>query len=332
MYITDIYNARVHRRTFLAAGVAGALAEKSRSFAGVGANGTVDVPVIDSHIHLFDISRPQGVPWPPEDSPIYKTALPERFRKWASPHGVVGAIEIECSPWPADNQWVLDVAARDPIIVGTIGDLEPGKPGFGKDLERLRGNPLFRGIRYGNLWNRDLSRALSGAGFIDDLKLLSAAGLVLDTANPDPSLMHAVVRLTDALPDLKVVIDHLPELARPEEAEARKACDADLDRLAQRPLVFAKVSGIVRKVDGRVPLDIAFYRDRLDAIRGRFGADRLLFGSDWPNSDQWAGYDDVFRLASEFMAGKDRAHVEKFFWRNSLRAYGWVKRDQSQPG
>ena len=25
-----------------------------------------DIPVIDSHIHLYDPFRPQGVPWPPK--------------------------------------------------------------------------------------------------------------------------------------------------------------------------------------------------------------------------------------------------------------------------
>ncbi len=306
---------------------AGALAHTSNMFAGSAGR----VPVIDTHIHLFDVSRPQGVPWPPKDSPIYKSALPDRFRTLAAPYGIVGAIEIECSPWLEDNQWVLDIAEKNPIIVGTIGDLEPGTPGFGKQLERLQRNPLFRGIRYGNIWDRSLSKEISKSEFVSDLKVLAAAGLVLDTANPDPPLIHAVVRLTDRIPNLKVVLDHLPELTPPPESAARKACDADLQLLGQRPEVFAKVSGIVRNVGGRVPLDLDFYRDRLDHIWRTFGPDRLLYGSDWPNSNQWAEYRDVFRLAEEFISGKDPTTVEKFFWRNSLKAYAWVKRDSSQP-
>lgn len=298
----------------------------STVFAGTARN----VPIIDTHIHLFDVARPQGVPWPPQDSSIYKSALPERFRKLAAPHGVVGAIEIECSPWLEDNQWVLDIAAKDPIIVGTIGDLEPGTADFARQLDRLHKNPLFRGIRYGNIWNRDLSKEISNSGFVSDLKLVAAAGLVLDTANPDPALIHAVVRLSDHIPNLKIVIDHLPELTPPEDSGAHRACDADLQLLGQRSQVFAKVSGIVRSVDGRVPLDLDFYRDRLDHIWETFGPDRLLYGSDWPNSDQWAGYADVFRLANEFISAKGSVSIEKFYWKNSLKAYSWAKRDVSQ--
>ncbi len=106
------------RREFLQA-AAGALAAP------------VPVPIIDTHIHLFDTTRPQGVPWPDKNSPIYHSALPERYRKIALPLGVKGAVVIEASPWLDDNQWVLDLAAREPLIVGTIGNLDPGSPEFG---------------------------------------------------------------------------------------------------------------------------------------------------------------------------------------------------------
>jgi predicted TIM-barrel fold metal-dependent hydrolase len=279
------------------------------------------MPIIDTHIHLFDVSRPQGVPWPPQDSSIYHSALPAGYRKLTAPHGITGAIAIECSPWPADNQWLLDTAAQDPIIMGVIGNLVPGEPGFGKQLDHLAANPLFRGIRCGNLWNRDLARDLSNPGFLADLKLISAAGLVLDTANPNPALMHAAVRLTDAVPNLTLILDHLPALRIPDDPDARQACETDLQLLAARPNVFAKISAIVQRVDGRVPLDLAFYRSRLDHLWQIFGSDRLFYGSDWPNSAQWASYDDVFRLAHEFIATKDHATREKFYSANAQKAY-----------
>jgi L-fuconolactonase len=64
---------------------------------------------------LFDVSRPQGVPWPPKDSKIYQSALPARYRTVASPFGIARAIAIECSPWLADNQSLLDTAKSDGI-------------------------------------------------------------------------------------------------------------------------------------------------------------------------------------------------------------------------
>ena len=71
------------------------------------------VPVIDTHIHLFDPGRPQGVPWPDKKNQVlYRPALPDRYRRVTQGLGIVGAIEVEASPWLEDNQWVLDTAAR----------------------------------------------------------------------------------------------------------------------------------------------------------------------------------------------------------------------------
>src|SRR5215472_9870044 len=157
---------------------------------------SASVPIIDTHIHLFDPTRAQGVPWPPKDDvALYKPALPARYRKLTSECNIVGAIEVECSPWLEDNQWVLDVAATDSIIVGMVGDLEPDNPQFPKQLERFHRNPLFLGIRYGNLWGRSLGDQLSKPDFGSGLRALADAGLTLDTANPDPALIASVVRL-----------------------------------------------------------------------------------------------------------------------------------------
>lgn len=306
---------------------------------GLAAAQTPPIPVIDTHIHLFDISRPQGVPWPPKDEKVlYKTALPDRYRKLAVPLGIVGAIEIEASPWLEDNQWVLDIAAKDNIIVGTVGDIEPGTPDFRKNVERFHRNPLFRGIRYGNLWDRDggrhddLAKTIGKREFVEDLKILASAGLGLDSANPTPSLINALLRTSDAVPNLRIVIDHLPKLELPEDTAARKAYYADLHELGKRPHVFVKISSVLRRVNGRVPEDVGFYRGLLDELWGIFGEDRVLFGSDWPNSDLWAEYPHVFRIVHDYVSTKPRALQEKYFWRNSRAAYSWIKRDSKQPG
>ena len=174
---------------------------------------------------------------------FYKPALPERYMSESARFGVVGAIAIECSPLKSDNQWVLNVAADHPVIVGVVGDLVPGAPGYRADLERLTGNPLFLGIRYGNLWGCDLAADIGNPGFVDGLQALAAAGLVLDSANPDPRLIGAIRVASERVPDLRIVIDHLPRAPVPVEPAARDAYWADLRALAQNPNVFVKLSG-----------------------------------------------------------------------------------------
>ena len=287
------------------------------------------VPIIDTHIHLFDPTRPQGAPYTGPPGVPTEPALPPRYRRLAAPLGIVGAIKIEASPWVEDNLWVLEVAASDTIVAGVVGNLEPDKPDFGEMLGRYHKNPLFRGIRYGNLWGRDLTKQVGNPAFVEGVKLLAQADLVLDTANPRVSLLEAVVRLTDRVPDLRVVLDHLPSLEP--TAEEMSRYEAALTELRQRPGVYVKLSAVIHRVNGRIATDLQPYRDRLDRLVGTFGEDRILFGSDWPNSDGVAPLDKVVAVVREYFSGKPRTVAEKYFWKNSIAAYKWIRRDSSQP-
>src|SRR5262249_47803472 len=157
-------------------------------------------------------------------------------------------------------------ASKDQYIVGIIGDLVPGSSSFRKNLDRLSSNPLFRGIRYGNLWDRNLLQDMSRPGFVEDLKSLSQAKLTLDSANPDADLITALVRVKEKVPDLTIVIDHLPNATVSTETSAQKEYVSSLERLRDSPGVFAKLSEIPVRLNDEVQLDINIYQHKLDMI------------------------------------------------------------------
>jgi predicted TIM-barrel fold metal-dependent hydrolase len=318
----------MRRRTFLKSVTAAALGAATARLPAAADSTT---PVIDAHIHLFDPGRPGGVPWPkPVDAALYKPALPPRYMKLASPHHVMGAIAVECSPWLVDNFWLQGVVEQNPIMLGFIGDLEPAAPDFAATVDLLHRSPLFLGIRYGNLWNRDMGAALEKREFVDGLKLLAQAGLLLETANPNAALISAVVTASDRVPNLRIVLDHLPNAVLPDDAAARRQYDADLTELSHRPTVFVKGSEIVRRVDGQVLLDMVSYKASLDRMWELFGEDRIFFGSDWPNSDSLASYDDTFGVAASYIETRSSSAQDKYFWKNSIRVYQWKARTAGQ--
>ncbi len=296
------------------------------------AESTRRTPVVDAHIHLFDPTRAGGVPWPTsDDTVIFKPAVPERYEQVTRGLGVVAAIAIEASPLESDNDWVLKQAENHPMIVGMVGNLRPGSASFGRELERLRANPLFLGIRCGNLWQRDLAADVKERAFMDDLRKLGRAGLTLDSANPNADLVAALVEISQRAPELKIVLDHLPAAVIPAEETGRRAYWQSLQALSQNKHVFVKLSEVAERVAGRVPLDVAFYKDKLDAIWEIFGEDHVLFGSDWPNSDHFCGYREILGLVRSYVATKGPAATEKYFVRNSMAAYGWKRRAAGQP-
>jgi L-fuconolactonase len=289
------------------------------------------IPIIDTHIHLFDPGRPGGVPWPEKtDTALYKAALPDRYASIARPFGVVGAIVIEASPLASDNDWVLSVAAKYPVIVGMVGDLIPGTPAYAKELERLHANPLFLGIRYGNLWDRDLAVDGQRPEFLAGLTMLAERGLALDSANPDLSLIRAIARVADHLPQLRIVIDHLPSAKVPTVPAERDEYWSLLRHLAQGKNVFVKLSEVAaaRVEQNGGP---TFNKDTLDGLWDIFGEDHVLYASDWPNSDHHATYAETITIVRDYVMAKGRESSEKFFWKNSVAAYRWRKRAADQP-
>ncbi len=279
--------------------------------------------IIDTHVHFYDPSRPGGVPWPPpNDAILNRRILPDVFRKLTAPLGIKSVIEVEASPLVEDNQWILDLAAQNPIILGTSGHLEPGKPGFGQNLDHFRQNPRFLGIRVSNAsWGQNLHSDLQKPEFISDLKLLSQAGLEVDSACGVNGLPD-VLRLTDLVPDLRVVIDHMP-FDPPLDQTALRIYKDTLREIGKRPQVFCKVSTVLRRVENRPVEDVNYYRPMLDELWDVFGPDRLIYGSNWPVSDKVGPYDLVFKVVREYFGSKGRDASEKYFWKNSKAAYRW---------
>ena len=317
----------ISRRHFIGTAVAAA------ALPGVlrAAVGIDDIPIIDTHIHLFDGTRPQGAPYTGGRKFVGGVALPDMFEKIARPLGIVGALEVDASPGVEDNLWVLETIQPSSFIVGTVGNLQPEQPEFAAYLERYAKNPLFRGIRYGTNWGYNIAVQADNPVFIDGLKLLAKAGLVLDTANPRMDLLQAVVKVSDKVPELRIVIDHLPSLDPTPQNQADY--DAVLKEIAPRPQIYTKLSEIVHPTGpgGVITPGLAAHRDRLDTIMGHFGEDRVLFGSDWPNCVGVSEVPDTVALVREYFSTKSRATAEKYFWKNSVPAYRWVRRGTGQP-
>jgi len=122
---------------------------------------------------------------------------------------------------------------------------------------------------------------------------------------------------------LRIVIDHLP--FREWDGNATAARRA-LTRFARLPNVYAKISNVMCRVDGRIVEKAEFYRPGLDMLWELFGPDRAMFGSNWPVSNRVAPYAGVYKVVADYFSTKERSELEKFFWRNSQAAYQWKPR------
>ncbi len=309
------------RRTFLRQSTAFACAASavvSRSAL------STPIPAIDTHTHFYDPRRPQGVPWPrPEEKLLYQPHYPAQFRALTAPLNVVGTVVVEASPWVEDNQWILDLAKDNSDIVGFIGNLKLGDPEFAAQLKRFSSNPLFRGLR---LSEKSIAEGLDQSAFERDLQQLGEREFTLDVLGGATLLPH-IPRVAKLAPKLRVVIDHLPFANWDQNTQAMRSALAEVARL---PQVYAKVSNVARRVDDRVIEDLSVYHPRLDVLWELFGADRLIFGSNWPVSNLVGPYASLHKIVVEYFGEKGQTAAEKFFWRNSRRAYSWFSRGKAK--
>jgi predicted TIM-barrel fold metal-dependent hydrolase len=326
-----LLRTELDRRSFLratAAGFTGAVVTGwSGALTAAGADEQTRAPstIIDTHTHFYDPARPQGVPWPPKDDTLlYRTVLPKDYQALPVPQPVTGTVVVEASPWVEDNQWILDLAARAPVIVGFVGNLPVGTEEFRGHLKRFANHELFRGLRVGG---GRLREGLSQPRFMDDLKRLADAGLALDWLG-GPQTLSDVARLATKLPKLRIVIDHVANLRIDGKAPPAE-WTRGMREAARHKNVFCKVSGLVEgtgRTDGSAPREVDFYRPVLDAVWEAFGADRLIYGSNWPVSARFASLATVQSIVSDYFSVKGTKAVEQVFWRNAKRAYRWIER------
>ena len=283
-------------------------------------------PVIDTHVHLFDPRRPQGVPYAGPKGQPPQIATPDNYRAQIEGVGIVGAIVVEASPWIEDNLWILERAESDPLFVGVVGSLDPSKPEFAEYLSRFSKNPLWRGIRHARVWTMDGDRQVLKPGMAEGLKRLAGAGQTLDMANPSFDLLRGALLAMDAAPDLRVVMDHMPSLDPTPQTQA--LYDSLIAELAARPNFFVKLSQVFHKTPEGAAAEAS--NARLDQLMAAFGEDRVMFGGDWPNSVGTATIHQAFDRVKTYFDRRPRGQEEKYLWRNSLRIYNWQPRTPAQ--
>ena len=276
--------------------------------------------LIDTHIHLYDPGRPDGIPWPPpDDKVLYKPHLPAEYSKLAKAAGVTGVVIVEASDRLPDNRWVLDQVKGDPFYVALVGNIDPYRKDFGKQLRRLRKDPRFVGIRARNADPIDYNDPQVLANF----RLLQEAGLSLDILANGKGVegVREVEVLAGKVPNLRIVVDHVLGYDIDGKPPGKDWLNA-VEALAKHKNVYCKVSGLYQRcVQQPAPKDPDHYRSVLDPLWENFGSKRLIYGSNWPCTKKSGNYRSFVQLVNAYFSEKGQDAAERYFWKNAAEAY-----------
>jgi len=282
-------------------------------------------PIVDTHIHLWQVTRPGGVPWPTAaEGPIFRDVLPAHYTAVAKPNGVVSTGVVEASGIVEDNQWVLDLVKNDPFFSFFVGNLDIGAPTFAADLARFAKDPRFVGVR-GYLTGPAEGITLSAAQ-LGSLRDLADRGMTLDiisrgTKNPKDQ----VQAMCTAVPNLRIIIDHLGGAQGP--APVNATWEAEIRRLAAAcPNVHMKFSSFYDMyAPGDVvfasPTDLAAYKPHFDVLMSAFGENRLVWGSNWPVIELHGTFANQIAIAEAYLAPFGPTVRDKVMFKNALTFY-----------
>ena len=270
-------------------------------------------PIVETHIHFWQVTRPGGVPWPtPAEGPIFRDVLPPEYTAIARANGVVTAGIVEASGIVEDNQWILDLVRHDRSTRSSSATSRSARRPSPRDLARFARDRRFVGIR-GYLTGPAEGITLSPAQ-LASLRDLARRGMSLDiisrgTKNPKDQ----VQALCTAVPDLRIIIDHLGGAKGPPPVDP--TWELEIRRLADVcPNLYMKFSSFYDMyAPGDVvfpsPTDLASYKAHFDVLMTAFGADRLIWGSNWPVIGLHGTFEAQIAIAEEYLApfGTERA-------------------------
>ena len=279
--------------------------------------------MIDTHIHLYDPTREDGIPWPPKgDKVLYKPHLPAEFHKVAKPAGTSGVIVVEASDRIEDNRWVLDLVKDDDYFVGLVGNVDPYSDDFKFVIQKLKKNKRFVGIRLRN------GRSKKPIDYADPKLIRNLRGLAKHKLTVDilvngggVEAVKQVEQLARAVPNLNLVVDHVLGYDFDGKAAPTEWVSA-VERLAENENVWCKISGLYqRSIPQPAPHKIDYYQGVLDILWKNLGSERLIFGSNWPCTKNSGDYTSFVKLVNEYFSSKGQEACERYFWKNAAEAY-----------
>ncbi|WP_137892160.1 amidohydrolase family protein [Ramlibacter sp. 2FC] len=271
--------------------------------------------IVDAHFHSWRLARGDYGWLTPELGPIYRDVDVADWLAEARPHGVAGGVLVQAAPTEAETHHLLALADSHPQVLGVVGWVDLLAADAADRIGALARHPRLKGLRpmLQDIADTDwmLQPALAPA-----LQAMAAHGLVLD-ALVQPRHLGALLSLAAAHPRLRIVIDHA---AKPDIARGQwEPWAQDMARLGAQTQAVCKLSGLLTEA-GPAPAAGAASRWGRHVL-SVFGAERVLWGSDWPVLQRAASYARWWADTQVLLADQGDAARASVLGGNARRVY-----------
>lgn len=272
---------------------------------------------VDAHQHFWPYD-PERYGWISDEMRVLKRDfLPADLAPLLAAAGVDASVAVQARQDLDETRWLLDLAEANDFLAGVVGWVDLRADDVDAQLDELAARPLLRGVRH-VVQDEPDDEFLLREDFLAGVAKLARRGLTYDVL-VYPRHLPVAARFVDRFPAQPFVLDHL---AKPFIAKGElEPWASDLRELARREHVCAKVSGLVTEARWRewAPAD---FRPYLDVVLEAFGAERLMFGSDWPVCLLASEYGPMKAIVDDYAAALSADEQAALFGGNAARFYG----------
>lgn len=271
--------------------------------------------MIDSHQHFWKYD-PVRHSWISDDMhTIRRDFFPADLRPILDEHGIEGCVTVQVDQTEDETLQLLTLANQHAFIRGVVGWIDLTNDDLASRLEYFSSLKKLKGFRH--IVQGEQAGFLTQTSFARGVRMLDQYHFTYDLLVYHHQLAEAL-EFVRQIPKTKIVIDHI---AKPSIRTADiRNWEKHMRALAAFPNVYCKISGMVteaRWADWKYE-DFVPY---LDVVFEAFGADKLMYGSDWPVCLVAASYDRQFAITRQYVSRLSDAEKRKVLGENAERFY-----------
>lgn len=270
---------------------------------------------LDSHQHFWNY-KPIRDNWITEEMEVIRhDFLPSDLKPLLDANEILGCVAVQADQSEAETDFLLDLASEHDFIQGVVGWVDLCLEQINERLDYYSQFPKLRGFRH--ILQAEAPEFILRPDFQRGIAALQPYGFTYDILIYPKHLPNSL-KLVQNYPGQLFVIDHL---AKPDIKNGRfEDWDAGLTAIAANDNVYCKLSGMITEAELKTwtKEDIFPFMDKAFEA---FGAERLMFGSDWPVCKLAGEYEVVCGLVDEYLSKLSIAEQEMVWGQNAKHFY-----------
>ncbi|MCF8714705.1 amidohydrolase family protein [Joostella atrarenae] len=271
---------------------------------------------IDSHQHFWKY-EPVKHSWIDDDmAVIRKDFMPLDLKTVYKQNNIDGCVAVQADQTLEETDFLIDLASKNDFIKGIVGWVDFSGNDIDAVLEHYSQFEKVKGFRHVVQGEAD-SNFLLRSDFLNGISKLEKYNFTYDIL-VFPHQLGAVLEFVKRFPNIKFVIDHI---AKPYIKDGfYEGWAVLMTEIAKQPNVYCKLSGMITEADYKTWTYHALL-PYMQLVLNAFGADRILFGSDWPVCLVAGNYEQVKKITTEFIAELSPEEQQAIMGLNAVKFY-----------